>query len=121
MIIKSSTSAGFLCPVCGGIQIQELSAFSIGRGRRQMLCRQCGGLFGELEPDAKDGYRLMLFCVDCVIPHTFSVGRRQFWQNRLQTFVCPHSEELILAVGEKACVTMVLEENFYLDDEDLTE
>lgn len=121
MITKTSTAAGFQCPSCGRIQIQELSAFSFGKGRKQMLCRHCDRPFGEWELDVKDGYRITLSCVDCFTPHTFSVGRRQFWQSRLQTFVCPHSEEMILAVGEKDCVAMVLEENFYLDDEDFIE
>lgn len=121
MITKSSTAAGFQCLSCGRIQMQELSAFSYGKGRKQMVCRHCGRPFGEMESDAKDGYRLTLSCMDCFMPHTFSVGKRQFWQSRLQTFLCPNSEEMILAVGEKACVAMALEENFYLEEEDFTE
>lgn len=116
MITKSNTIAGFQCPVCASIEMQELSAFAVGRGKKRIFCSRCRQPFGDLMFDGKGHYRLSAVCIDCFVPHTFEVSAHQFWHSPLYTFDCPSTEELIFAVGERVWVQEILEENFYSEE-----
>lgn len=117
MITKSKTIAGFQCPVCASVEMQELSAFEVGRDKLRISCSRCRQPFGDLIFDTKDKYRLSVVCIDCFVPHTFEVKRSQFWQSPFYTFDCPATEELIFVVGEQEIVQEALQENFYLEEE----
>ena len=116
MITKSKTIAGFQCPACGRVQMQELSAFALGRGKLKISCGQCLEPFGEMLLAGKNRYRLSMVCIDCFVPHTFEVKGGTFWNSPIQTFDCPATEELIFVVGERDQVENVLEETFYSEE-----
>lgn len=121
MITRSKTTVGFQCPVCGRIQTRELNAFAVGKEKYQLNCRECQRPFGELIRDEKQCYHMSVVCIDCLTPHTFKVKCGDFWHSRLKTFDCPNGGEMIFAIGEKEQVAQTLEENFYLEEEELAE
>ena len=122
MITRSKTWAGFQCPACGRIQLQELSAFAFsGSERKQILCEYCHQPFAAVTSPDRGHCQIQAVCLDCYSAHVFKVKRGAFWLESLREFNCPQTDELILAVGERERVENLLEEQFYMDEHDLEE
>ncbi len=114
MITKSRTIVGFICPVCGNAQTQTASLFD--RTSRQLSCEECGNSVGEIVPAETGNCQIRILCVDCFLPHTFTVSSAKFWQSDRLLFNCPDSEELLLAAGDREAVEDALEESCYPEE-----
>lgn len=120
MIIRSKTWIGFQCPVCGEIQKQELSAFSFSGGEQHgILCKNCHQPIAVITVSEGKKYQIQTRCPECYVPHTFRIGRGEFWLSPCREFECPETGETIFAAGDSEKIERLLEERVYLDEEEL--
>ena len=113
MITPSKTCFGFACPVCGELQIQEISAFSLA-GDFRIKCNECGRVFAEFAAE-DDRYTVHALCVDCLMSHSFAIKRGAFFLSRRSVFSCPQTDEFLFVLGTKENADKALDENFYMD------
>lgn len=100
MVTDLKTSILYKCPVCGQMQIYNLSIFSFSGNKAIILSCECKHSYITIRVGRHNKYTLSSPCIACNEFHKFEVGAKAFWNSKIICFTCPQLENDLFYAGD---------------------
>lgn len=114
MFIDYNTTIALRCPICGRMEYQALSIFSLKHLKSMNISCSCAYTMATVGIDKKNLCWLRIHCPLCSTSHIFYYPYKQFWSDTITKIVCPKSAGIRGYLGPES----ILKDRI-LDDEGL--
>lgn len=99
MISDLKTSILYKCPVCGEMQVFNLSIFSFSGNKAVTLSCKCKKSYIVIYVGKHNKYTLSSPCIICNEFHRFEISAKVFWNSKIICFDCPVIEADLFFAG----------------------
>lgn len=108
MIISTQKKLALRCPVCGKLDIKQLSLFDFSKRSPLHIVCKCG--FNKLTITTKNyqDYYLQIPCLICEETHLLKFNRHELWEKPLAMLRCTETGQELGYIGTSAAVEKII-------------